>query len=79
MDKFTVRNLEIYGGQNAQSVSLLDIIDKTLSPMGSRTLRRWLALPLTNLERIQKRHQIVSYFSENTEIQEKYKRTTQKK
>ena len=70
MDKFTVRNLEIYGGQNAQSVSLLDIIDKTLSPMGSRTLRRWLALPLTNLERIQKRHQIVSYFSENTEIQE---------
>ena len=70
MDKFTVINLEIYGGQNAQSVSLLDIIDKTLSPMGSRTLRRWLALPLTNLERIQKRHQIVSYFSENTEIQE---------
>ena len=59
MDKFTIRNLELYGGGQADSVGLLEVIDKTLTPMGSRMLRRWLALPLTQLSQIQERHQVV--------------------
>ena len=59
MDKFTIRNLELYGGGQADSVGLLEVIDKTLTPMGSRMLRRWLALPLTQLSQIQQRHQVV--------------------
>ena len=59
MDKFTIRNLELYGRGQADSVGLLEVIDKTLTPMGSRMLRRWLALPLTQLSQIQERHQVV--------------------
>ena len=59
MDKFTIRNLELYEGGQADSVGLLEVIDKTLTPMGSRMLRRWLALPLTQLSQIQQRHQVV--------------------
>ncbi len=65
MDKFTIRNLELYYANSAQAVTLLDIIDKTISPMGGRLLKRWLALPLKNIEEIQKRHEIVKYFIEN--------------
>jgi DNA mismatch repair protein MutS len=56
MDRFTIRNLELYQKQNTNAVTLLNIIDKTISPMGSRLLKRWLALPLKNSEAIQKRH-----------------------
>lgn len=62
LDKFTIRNLELYTGSSSQSVSLLDVIDKTLSPMGSRTLKRWLALPLKKIEKIRQRHEVVAYF-----------------
>lgn len=62
LDKFTIRNLELYTGSSVQSVSLLDVIDKTLSPMGSRTLKRWLALPLKKIEKIRQRHEVVAYF-----------------
>jgi len=68
MDKFTIRNLELYHANSAQAVTLLDIIDKTISPMGGRLLKRWLALPLKNIEEIQKRHEIVKYFIENEPI-----------
>ena len=71
LDRFTIQNLELYGGTSNTSVSLLAVIDKTLSPMGSRTLKRWLALPLTSLEQIQKRHQVVAYLVENSEVREK--------
>ncbi|WP_277125090.1 DNA mismatch repair protein MutS [Capnocytophaga gingivalis] len=71
LDRFTIQNLELYGGASNTSVSLLAVIDKTLSPMGSRTLKRWLALPLTSLEQIQKRHQVVAYLVENSEVREK--------
>jgi DNA mismatch repair protein MutS len=67
MDKFTIRNLELYHSYNPNAVTLLDIIDKTTSPMGGRMLKRWLALPLKNLEAIQKRQNVVTYFVENTE------------
>lgn len=64
MDRFTIRNLELYHSTNLNAVTLLDIIDKTISPMGGRLLKRWLALPLKNIERIQQRHQVVSYLKE---------------
>lgn len=65
MDRFTVTNLELYQTSYTQGVSLLQIIDKTLSPMGGRLLKRWLALPLKNLNQIQQRQEIVHYFYSN--------------
>jgi len=78
LDRFTIQNLELYGGASNTSVSLLAVIDKTLSPMGSRTLKRWLALPLTSLEQIQKRHQVVAYLIENSEVREKVREQLQR-
>ena len=78
LDRFTIQNLELYGGTSNTSVSLLTVIDKTLSPMGSRTLKRWLALPLTSLEQIQKRHQVVAYLVENSEVREKIREHLQR-
>ena len=65
MDKFTIRNLELYIANSEHAVTLLDIIDHTISPMGGRLLKRWLALPLKNKEEIQKRHEIVKCFIED--------------
>ncbi|MCB0459536.1 MAG: DNA mismatch repair protein MutS [Flavobacteriaceae bacterium] len=61
MDRFTIRNLELYASNSPEAVTLLDVIDRTISPMGGRLLKRWLALPLKNLKQIQKRHEIVKY------------------
>jgi DNA mismatch repair protein MutS len=61
MDRFTIRNLELYHSYNPNAVTLLDVIDRTLSPMGSRLLKRWLALPLKDVNKIQSRHQVVEY------------------
>ena len=71
MDRFTIRNLELYHSQHEQAVTLLDVIDKTLSPMGSRMLKRWLALPLKNIGKIKKRHEGVAHLLESEELQEK--------
>jgi DNA mismatch repair protein MutS len=65
MDKFTIRNLELYQANSEQAVTLLDVIDKTISPMGGRLLKRWLALPLKDIKEIQTRHEIVKYGIEN--------------
>ncbi|MFV0565475.1 MAG: DNA mismatch repair protein MutS [Flavobacteriaceae bacterium] len=65
MDKFTIRNLELYHSTNTNAVTLLSIIDKTISPMGGRMLKRWLALPLKNLEKIKQRHEVVGFFIED--------------
>jgi len=65
MDRFTIRNLELYNSNAQNAVTLLDIIDKTISPMGGRMMKRWLALPLKNAEKIKSRHQVVSYFIQN--------------
>nr|WP_297787819.1 DNA mismatch repair protein MutS [uncultured Allomuricauda sp.] len=67
MDRFTIRNLELYHSSHQNAVTLLDIIDKTISPMGGRLLKRWLALPLKNVEKIQQRHQVVSYLKDEDE------------
>ena len=61
MDRFTIRNLELYHSTAANAVTLLDVIDKTNSPMGGRMLKRWLALPLKSAVKIRRRHQIVAY------------------
>ncbi|WP_038267867.1 DNA mismatch repair protein MutS [Zhouia amylolytica] len=61
MDRFTIRNLELYQSTASNAVTLIDIIDKTISPMGGRTLKRWLALPLKNIDRIKQRHEVVEY------------------
>jgi DNA mismatch repair protein MutS len=71
MDRFTIRNLELYHSYNPNAVTLLDIIDKTLSPMGGRLLKRWLALPLKDMYKINDRHEVVSYFKENDEVLKK--------
>ena len=65
MDRFTIRNLELYQSSNQNAVTLLSVIDKTISPMGGRLLRRWLALPLKNLETIRRRHQVVAHLFHN--------------
>lgn len=68
MDRFTIRNLELYGSANENATTLLDVIDKTLSPMGGRLLKRWLALPLKDIDAINKRFDVVDYFKSNTEV-----------
>ena len=71
MDRFTIRNLELYHSTNQNAITLIDIIDKTISPMGGRMLKRWLALPLKNIEKIRRRHQVVSYLSKEEDILQK--------
>ncbi|WP_440120381.1 DNA mismatch repair protein MutS [Tenacibaculum sp. Ill] len=70
MDRFTVKNLELYGGNSVNSVSLLDVIDKTISPMGGRLLKRWLALPLKDLSQIQQRHELVKFLIDDDTFSE---------
>ncbi|WP_252111344.1 DNA mismatch repair protein MutS [Gramella jeungdoensis] len=67
MDRFTIRNLELYHSTAANAVTLLDVIDKTISPMGGRLLKRWLALPLKNAELIEKRLEVVDYLIKHPE------------
>ncbi len=71
MDRFTIRNLELYHSYNPNAVTLLDVIDKTLSPMGGRLLKRWLALPLKDINKIKARHEVVSYLKDNHEVLQK--------
>jgi len=71
MDRFTIRNLELYYSNQQNAVTLLDVIDKTISPMGGRLLKRWMALPLKNVEKITKRHEVVNYLLDNREVLEK--------
>jgi len=68
LDRFTVRNLELYGSQNENAKTLLDVIDKTISPMGARMLKRWVAFPLKDVKPINERLSVVEYFFKNTEL-----------
>lgn len=70
MDRFTISNLEIIGSLAQNGVPLLDVVDKTCSPMGGRLLKRWLSFPLKDIHRIKKRHDIVQFFVENEEAAE---------
>ncbi|MEM0541373.1 DNA mismatch repair protein MutS [Flavobacterium sp. j3] len=71
MDRFTIRNLELYQSHSQNAVTLLDVIDRTLSPMGSRLLKRWLALPLKDIYKIRSRHEVVSFLKNKPEILQK--------
>ena len=72
LDKFTIRNLELLNTPNPNAKTLIDVIDKTVSPMGSRLLRRWISLPLKNKEQIQARYDVVDYFYKNREVISKF-------
>ena len=68
IDRFTARSLELISTMNEDGKSLLDIMDKTISPMGSRMMRRWLMFPLKDLLPIEKRHDVVENFFRETEL-----------
>ncbi len=68
MDRFTIRNLELYASPNQNAVTLLNVIDKTISPMGGRLLKRWLAFPLKDKARIEERHQVVELLKSDAEV-----------
>ncbi len=64
LDKFTIRNLEILNTASEKGTSLIDVLDKTLTAMGSRLFKRWLVLPLKDLQPIQERLDSVEYFTQ---------------
>ena len=69
MDKFTLRNLEVFqSASGADGVSLVQTLDKCSSPMGARMLRSWLAMPIMDLKELNARYDVVQYFTENPEI-----------
>ena len=68
LDRFTVRNLELYGSINEGARTLLDVIDKTISPMGARMLKRWVAFPLKDVKPINERLSVVEYFFKNPDL-----------
>ena len=68
LDRFTVRNLELYNPNSINAVTLLNVIDKTISPMGGRLLKRWLALPLKNIDAIKNRHELVKFFIDSDDF-----------
>ncbi|MDR0347889.1 MAG: DNA mismatch repair protein MutS [Tannerella sp.] len=70
LDKFTVRNLELIDSMYDGGVSLLDIIDKTISPMGGRLLKRWIVFPLKDVKTIRERQQVVAWFLKNPDKSE---------
>ncbi len=68
LDRFTIRNLEIFQSLYEGARTLLDVMDKTITPMGSRLLKRWLALPLKDVLLIRERHNMVEFISNNAEF-----------
>lgn len=68
LDKFTVRSLELLSTMNEGGKSLLNILDRTVSPMGARMLRRWLVFPLKDIKQINKRLSVVEYFFKDTDL-----------
>ncbi len=68
MDRFTLRNLEIFqSNAGREGVSLVDVLDRCCSPMGSRLLREWLALPIMDIPTLNGRYDVVSFFIDNEE------------
>ena len=70
LDRFTVRNLELFEAINEGGKTLLEVLDKTISPMGSRLLKRWMAFPLKNVKSINERLDVVEYFFKHPELKE---------
>ena len=70
LDRFTVRNLELLNSNNENARSLIDVIDQTISPMGSRMMKRWLILPLKDKQPIEERLNIVEYLLKHQKLSE---------
>ncbi len=66
LDKFTIRNLELFSSPYEGARTLIDVLDRTISPMGGRLLKRWLSLPLKDIQPVNDRLDIVEYLAENT-------------
>ena len=70
LDKFTVRSLELLGSMNDGGTSLLNVIDKTISPMGARLLKRWVVFPLKDEKPINERLNVVEFFFRDPDFKE---------
>jgi len=70
LDKFTIRNLELFHPLSEEARTLVDVIDRTVSPMGARLLRRWVALPLKEIQSIRERQSIVEYILRHDEFRD---------
>lgn len=67
LDRFTIRNLELVYSQHSDATTLLDIMDHTVSPMGSRMLKRWIVLPQKNIDTVRARHEVVGRLIQSTD------------
>ncbi len=74
LDKFTVRNLELFRSVSEGGYSLIDVIDRTITPMGSRMLKRWVALPLKDVQAVTDRHAVVEHFFRSPELKDELRR-----
>jgi len=70
LDKFTIRSLELLSSMNEGGTSLLDVVDKTISPMGARLLRRWMVFPLKDVNRISERQNVVEHFFRQPDLRD---------
>ncbi len=70
LDKFTIRNLELFFSINEGAKTLVDVTDRTISPMGARLLKRWIALPLKDESPIKDRHDVVEFLLKNSEFKD---------
>ena len=78
LDRFTIRNLELLQSGNENAYTLLNVLDQTVSPMGSRLLKRWIILPLKNRKPIEERLEVVEFFRQNREVRENLRKLIQK-
>jgi len=70
LDKFTIRNLELFQSINEGGKTLIDVIDQTISPIGARLLKRWLALPLKEIQLLNERFNVVEYYLSHPDFRE---------
>ncbi len=68
LDRFTIRNLELYNSMNEGGKTLIEVLDKTISPMGARLLKRWIVFPLKDVKPIEQRQTVVEYFFKDKEL-----------
>ena len=78
LDRFTIRNLELIYSPNETGVPLIDILDKTISPMGARLMKKWVVLPLKDKQRIEGRHGMVEYFLKEKDINDEIEQSIRK-
>lgn len=75
LDQFTIRNLELYGTIHSEGKTLADIIDRTITPMGARLLKRWIAFPLKDVKPIRERLDVVESFFREPNLKEEFVRS----